>query len=238
MAAIALAGASLVLQFSSGHVALAANATLPAGDLGPADALLLNDAKPAKGQAAGPVKVSAEGGRLGWDSQPTSRAWSIAAINVDKTMKAILSGAAYADKRKELDDDAKKQDGEFNKRYEELRKKYGNLEPTSPDALKAQQELTALRDEYTRWREGSVRNSEALAAQQIEKAYRELTSAVDIVSDRMHVDIVCRFMPTGEPFNASTLLEAREQVVGRTLLRYPEAIDITADVMKELGVKE
>ena len=238
--AIVLAAVSLTIQLNrpnSAH-ASAPIAAISGSELGPADALLLTDAKPAKSQGDKPVRIKAEGGRMTWSDQPTARAWSIAAVNVDRTMKAILSGTTYADKRKELEDEAKKQDAEFGKRLEELKKKYASLEPNSPDVPQAQQEFNALRDEYNRWREGSVRINEKLVAEQIEQAYRELISAVEIVSDREGIDIVVRFLPTGEPFGADSLAGAREQVMGRSLLRYPEAIDITSGIMKELGVKE
>ncbi|MDZ4828963.1 MAG: OmpH family outer membrane protein [Phycisphaerae bacterium] len=224
---------------NSAHAASPISAEAGAAtDLGPADALILNDAKPAKGQEGKPVRVKAEGGRVSWSDQPTARAWSMAAVNVDRTMKAILSGSTYADKRKELETETKKQDEEFGKRLEELKKKYSNLEPNSPDVGQAQQEFNALRDEYNRWREGSLRINEKLVAEQIEKGYRELINAVEILSDKEGIDLVVRFLPTAEPFAADNLAGAREQVIGRSLLRYPEAIDITAEILKELGVKE
>ncbi|MFO0826624.1 MAG: OmpH family outer membrane protein [Phycisphaerales bacterium] len=240
LSALLVAGASLVLHFGRSNVAVAvAPSSYDGGaELGPSDALLLNDAKPAKGADGKPVRFRAEAGRLTWSDQPTAKAWSVGAINVDKSMKSLLSTPAYADKRKELEEEARKQDDEFAKRLDELKKKYPNLEPNSPAVAEAQAEFNALRDEYNRWREGSMRINEKLVAEQIEKAYRELVNAVEIVSDREKLDLVMRFLPTGEPFNADTLAAAREQVLGRSLLRYPEAIDITAEVLKELGIKE
>jgi hypothetical protein len=88
------------------------------------------------------------------------------------------------------------------------------------------------------WREGSMRIREKFLAQQIEEAYRELVAAVEIVAERREVDLVIRFMPTGDPFEADTLMTAREQVLGRTFLEYPDAIDLTAEVLRELGIND
>ncbi len=235
VAALVAGVSSLLVQFARPSAAHAA--PLGPAELGPADALVLTDAKPAKN---GPkeMKVRAEGGRVAWGDRSTDKAWSIGAVNVDKSMKAILAGTSYAEKRDEYDAEAKKQDDEYGKRFEDLRTKYQGIDPKSPEFPKAQQELEALRNEYMAWRDGSMKIREKLFSEQIEKAYRDLVAAVDIVAEREDIDLVFRFLPTGNPFEADSLVEAREQVIGRSLLKYPETIDITSEVMKELGIKE
>ncbi len=236
---LVVAVASLALHFvpsSSAYALPSPSPFAPSGnDLGPADALVLNEQK-SSGKEAAPVRLRVEEQRLTWDDRSTSKAWSIGAVHVDKAMKAILNGSAYAEKRHELEEMAKKQDAEFNARVEELRKKYANVGPQSPEAPKAQAESQALFQEYDQWRQGSMKIQEKLFAEQIEAAYRELTAAVESVADKEKIDIVIRFAPTALPFETDSLAGSREQVISRTFLKYPETIDITAEVLKALNV--
>lgn len=211
----------------------------PAGpaDLGPADALLLSDANPARGGAK-ELRVKADRGRIAWSDRDTARAWSIGAVHVDRAMKSILAKSGYQSRRDELDGEARTQDEDFAKRFEELRQRYANVDPQSPNWAEANESLERLRSEYMTWRDGSMRIREKFFAEQIEEGYRELVAAVEIVAERREVDIVIRFMPTGDPFEADTLMTAREQVLGRTFLEYPDAIDLTADVLRELGIND
>ncbi|MBL9147817.1 MAG: OmpH family outer membrane protein [Phycisphaerae bacterium] len=235
IAALVLAAASFLMN-SRPQGAVASPIT--ANDLGPADALILNDAKPKKADGPTSVKVRAEGGRVAWSEQPTARAWAFGVVHVDKVMKAILATPSFVEKREEMERDAKKDDEAFGKRLQELQAKYPNLTPQSPDAETAQREFTALREEYNKWREGAVRLSEKFLAEQVEAAYRQLLNAVEIVSDREGIDVVLRTLAPNESFDAKTFIEARDNVVGRVLLRYPDSLDLTDAVMKELSLPQ
>ncbi len=236
-ASLVAAVSSLALHF--GHTP-AANATFApsATDLGPADGVVLNDQKPEKDAKDATTRLRIEGKRLAWDDRATAKAWSLGAVHVDKIMKALLNGKSYSEKRKEFDDEALKQEQDFQKRADDMKAKFGEVTPNSPNAPEAQAEAQKLYEEYNKWREGSIKIREKLYSEQIEQAYRELTAAVDGVAEKEGIDIVMRFMPTADPFQADTVVNAREQVIGRTFLRSPEAIDITADVMKSLGITE
>ena len=63
-------------------------------------------------------------------------------------------------------------------------------------------------------------------------------TAVDVVADRQKIDVVYRFIPAATQFESAQLGDAMVQVQARTFLRAPESLDITADVMKELGLKD
>lgn len=228
---------SLALHVAPRNQAMATASVALANDLGPADALVLNDAKGASTDTA-TLRLTVQDQRLTWGDRSTSKAWSIGAVHVDRTMKGILNAGAYADKRKELEETAQKQEAEFNERLEALRAKFANVTPQSPEAPQAQAESQALRQEYEKWRQGSMRIQEKLFAEQVEQAYRELVAAVEAVAEKEKIDLVIRFSPTGNPFETDSLAGAREQVIARTFLKYPEAIDITADVLKILNITE
>ena len=96
--------------------------------------------------------------------------------------------------------------------------------------------MQALFERYQKWNAGMQAAQGKLMAEQVEKAYRELTAAVDTVCERRHVDIVYRFIPTALPFESADLGNAMIQVQARTFLHSPEALDLTAEVMKELNL--
>ena len=204
-----------------------------ANDLGPADAVLFNTEA---GKDA--LRVAAKDGRLSWGDRATNRVWSVAAVDIDSVMKKILQGTSYEEKRSEAQETSKAEEAEFNKRLEELRAKFPlPTDGTAPSA-EAQQAVATLQQEYNRWLEGMRRRDEKIASEQFEQAYRELVTAVEAVSEKESIDLVFRFYPTADPFEATRAGEALAQIQARTFLKYPTSIDITADVMKVLNLTE
>jgi hypothetical protein len=80
-----------------------------------------------------------------------------------------------------------------------------------------------------------------LGAEQVERAYRELVDAINVVADRLEIDMVHRFIPTDDPFEVQpgpgAFQAAMLQIRLRSVLRYPEDIDITSEVLDELGIE-
>ena len=108
----------------------------------------------------------------------------------------------------------------------------------NPDLAKGKEEMQSLYTRYQKWNEGVSGSQSKLMAGQVESAYKELVTAVDVVADRQKIDVVYRFIPASVPFETSQLGDTMLQVQARTFLRAPESLDITADVMKELGLKD
>ena len=77
-----------------------------------------------------------------------------------------------------------------------------------------------------------------MGAEQFERAYRELVAAVETVAEKESIDLVYRFYPTAKPFETERMGEALSQIQSRVFLKYPEAIDITPEVMKALNLSE
>ena len=201
----------------------------PATDLGPAQAVLLEGKD-------GPLKLVNSAGRPSWGEEATSKAWAIGSVHVDKLLKKLLDNKSYADERARFDEEGKKQGEEFQKEMESLKSQYGSKGKDDPDFPKGQAAVQALFERYQKWNAGMQAAQGKLMAEQVEKAYRELTAAVDTVCERRHVDVVFRSIPSALPFDSQDLGNAMIQVQARTFLRAPEAIDLTADVMKELNL--
>ena len=235
LALTALAVASFALLARGPLAAPASADPAPSADeLGPADALVLLETKDRKDS----LRLTNAGGRLSFGDRATDRVWSVGAVDVETCMKRLLATSEFADRRKEVEDEARKQEEQFRAQMQEIEAKYGNIGPDDPKFPEAQREANAVFEGMRRWREGQGRIVGKLAAEQIEAAYRRLVEAVEVVSDREKVDLVFRALPTARPFETDTMEGAGVQVQGRTFLRSPESIDLTAEVLKELGVED
>lgn len=206
-------------------------------ELGPADALLL--AAPRGAAADAPPLTLRNGlGRLAWGTEPGSRAFSVGLVHVDRILKGIIQSDRFIADRMKFDEQAREAREEFERRFKAFEEKYPNPDPKSPEFEQIQREFAALQGEAQAWAARIQDIQSKLAAEQVEKAYREMISAVEVVADRRAVDLVYRFLPASKPFEALSLPDAMLQVQSRTMLRYPESIDITDDVVRELGLKE
>jgi hypothetical protein len=75
-----------------------------------------------------------------------------------------------------------------------------------------------------------------LQAEQLERSYRDLIEAVEVVADKAQIDVVYRYIPTSEPFMNSSVEQAMLQIQMRPFLRYPDSIDLTTKVLEELDL--
>ena len=225
-AALAAAG-FLAAQFAAPRTAVAR--AVPAADLGPAQAVLLEGKD-------GAMKLVNADGRPGWGDEPTAKAWSIGAVHVDKVLKKLLDNKSYQDDRARFDEEAKNQGQEFQREMDALKGQYGEKTKDDPEFAAGQAAVQALFERYQKWNAGLQAAQGKLMAEQVEKAYRELVTAVDVICDRRKVDVVYRFIPSSTPFESQDLGNAMIQVQARTFLRAPETLDLTADVLKELNL--
>ena len=210
-----------------------ARRAIPAAIAAAAAVALLAGTRPADD-----VKLRMVDGHVAFGEQPTARIWSVGAVNSDKVMKLLLRSERFEEERKRLEEAAKGKDEEFRKRFQELEAKYKDLDPKSPDFEAGRAEVESFFKEVEAFRKETGDSLGKLQAEQIEKAYREMTAAVDVVGERAKVDLVLRFVPTAQTFDVSSPADAMLQVQVRTFLRYPESVDITAEVMKELSLKD
>jgi Skp family chaperone for outer membrane proteins len=211
----------MVLLRQSGPAAAAAE---PPGQarLGPAEALVLG-ARPDE------VVLTARGGRLAWAQSDHAAAYSIAFVDVMRPIGPLLEEETYRQERRRLEQEIDAADQELARREAALRDAAGHIDPATPQAR-------AFLAERERWGIERARRMARLAASHIESAYREVVAAVEVVAQRRGVDIVWRFVPTAEPFDAFGGPQAYSAILNRTVLRYPEALDITDDVLKELAI--
>jgi len=227
---LALSAAALVVALRGSPTPVAVGAGSWMTDLGPADAVLFTTEA---GKDA--LRVAAKDGRIAWGDRATNRAWSVAAVDVDRVMKKLLDAPSYLDKRNEMKDKLEKGEADFEKRAKEIEEKFP-IPPGGQPPIEGQQAFQKLQQEYRAFREGIAGEGEKLNAEQFENAYRELVVAVEAVSEKESIDLVFRFAPTADAFEAKGAGEAAEKVRARTFLKYPAQVDITTEVMKALNL--
>jgi hypothetical protein len=226
---LVLSSAALIASVSGVSGPEAVAGAPRSNDLGPADALLLST-----GAGKDPLRLAAKDGRIAWGDRSTDRAWSVAAVDVDAIMRKLLDAPSFADARKEAQEKAQADEAEFERRAQEIQSKApADGAPPPPDVQMA---WGKLQEEYGAWLEKTRTATEKLSADQFEQAYRELVVAVDAVSEKESIDVVFRFRPTSKPFEVERAGDAIVQIQSRTLLKYPEALDITPEVMKALNL--
>ena len=197
--------------------------------LGPADELILRGEK-------GNLTLRDNDGGLAFGEDPTARAWSIGAVNVPKLLGLLMESDRFGEDRKEIQTTAETQNANFEAQFQAFQEEHADVTPESPEFPEIQARFQAMMQEYQTWQKGTMAIQQRLGAEQIETAYRELIEAVDIVAEKRQIDIVTRFVPTSDPFEADNMELASEQVRRRLFLRYPDAIDITEAVSAELGL--
>lgn len=226
---------AVVAGFRDPTVALAHSAARPGAaspdDLGPTDALILRGSK-------GDLRVRNGDGRIAWGDRPTERAYSLAFVHVDRIMSAFMEGTRYADARARLEERHEARGKEIQQKRDDFMREFGQVEPGHPDFERAMEAWGSLRKLMESMREEMGKEYEALLKEQIEQAWKEILAAIDVVAERRGIDIVLRFVPATKAFDAEDPEGGIHQLFPRTVLRMPEALDLTGDVMRELNIRD
>ena len=64
-----------------------------------------------------------------------------------------------------------------------------------------------------------------------------MIEAVEVVADDKDIDVVYRYIPPGEAFNAQNPEQAMMAIRLRTVLRSPDDLDLTDEVLEELSLE-
>ena len=185
--------------------------------LGPAAALTL------VGDEDNPLVLRNVDGRLAWEDNEYARAFSTAFVHVGKALVPLMQANEYVEEYRQLE--------------AENREEHKDMAPDDPGAAEVQQAFQSMLQQREQWRVTGSRQLGLLAAGQVEKAYRDLIAAVEVVADRRRIDLVFRFIPTGNEFKALNPPQAYTGIHARIALKYPAGLDITDEVMEELALE-
>ena len=201
------------------------------GILGPTDSIVLAGDD-------GDVTISNSEGRISWGDKKTSTVWSIGFMETGKALSQLLQADHFKESRDDLNAELKETMSETRSALEAITKKAQALEPDDSSAKETRQRWEQLYDEFQRLQKLASDARNALMAEQMEESYNEILEAVNVVSERMHIDMVLRFIPPDGEFEQGNPDSTIMQIRLRTALKLPEGIDITDDVLAELGLDD
>jgi len=235
--ALGLLGAMnlVFLLSSSGRAAFAETRAFVADILGPAEAVKLTDGDKE-------VEVRAKDGRITWSrtDSPTGdfrQTYTVAFVDISKALNPLMESAAFTEERKTLSDELEVKEKDYRERLDAYGEQLKNADRNDPAAQEKFKEAQALYEEYMNWGKEAIGRRNVMDVAQLQKAYKELTSAVDVVSQKLGVDIVLRFIPTENEFKAQDAEGALTEIRLRTAVKYPTGLDITSEVLEELSLQ-
>ena len=209
-----------------------AEATSVDDELGPAATLTLTDEDEDE-----PLVLRNTAGRLAWADNAHGRAYSVAFMAPGKAMEPLLKADQFVEERQELDDELRTNDQEFQRRIGAYQQQNADVTPDDPRAAEVEATYRAMLAEYEQWRAQANARMGQLTAGQVERAYRDMVAAVEVVAERKGIDIVYRFIATAQEFGAVNPPQAYLATRQRLALVYPDALDITDAVLDELSVE-
>lgn len=173
-----------------------------------------------------------------FDDDPYHEDHSIAYVHISRILNSLLQGETYEDERQAMIEQIEEKDLEYRDQLNALNERIQALDPESPEAQQIQQQGGQLIQEYRGWQQQIAMQQDQLAAKHLEQVYRDMIDAVNVVGERLDIDMVYRFIPTDEEFDLRSVEAATMAIRLRPALRYPEDLDITIEVMEELSIDE
>jgi Skp family chaperone for outer membrane proteins len=224
-----LVASNVILLLGSTGPAAVASAPL-ADDLGPADAVIL------AGEDGEDLLLRSRDGRLTWGEGVHHRSYSTAYVFIGQILNQLMQSEDRSEARQAIVDELTEEEAEYQERLEAVLARGQELEEGSEEFRRAGEEYMKLAEEFRQWQGQALQRRGKIDAEQLEDAYREMIDAVQVVADGMKIDTVYRFIPSEEPFRAENPEQALMSIRLRPALRYPEELDITAEVLDELSL--
>lgn len=172
------------------------------------------------------------------DDDPYHRVHSKAFVHMSRLMNGLLQGETYEEERQALIEQIQEKDVEYRDQLNAFNERLQGRDQDSPEGQQIQQQAGQLFQEYRAWQQQMALQQDQLAAKHLEHAYRDMIDAVNVVGERLDIDLVYRFIPTDEEFDLRSVEAATMAIRLRPALRYPEDLDITIEVMEELSIDE
>jgi Skp family chaperone for outer membrane proteins len=224
-----LATTNLAALYGQGGSRAVAGGAASGDQLGPAGSLTLVDDEQE-------LVLRNASGRLAWSDSEHARAFSVGFVHVGRAVSPLLQAEEYVEEMARLQEEIRKTDEEITQRIGALLEESRDMSPDDPQAPEVQRAYQEMLQELERWRRQGSQRLGLLAAEQIERAYRDFVAAVEVVAERRGIDIVYRFIPTDREFQAANPPTAYIAIRARIAVTYPEGIDITDEVLEELAV--
>jgi len=199
------------------------------GKLGPIDSITLAGSE-------GDITLKNGAQRISWGEEKTSRVWSIGFMETGKALEQLMKADHFVDLRDDLDEELKEGLDAARETLDDLRERGRSLEPDDPQGPALRREWESAYRNFEQVQQAAMNVRGELAAEQMEESYNEVLEAVNVVSDRLNIDMVLRFIPPESDFEGNSPDAAIMQIRLRTALSLPEGIDITDEGLSELGL--
>ena len=200
------------------------------GKLGPIDSITLAGSD-------GDITVKNSDERISWGEEKTSKVWSVGFMETGKALEQLMKADHFVEVRDELDEELEEGLKAARETLDEIGERGRSLEADDPEGPALRQEWESAYRNFEQIQQASIKKRGELAAEQMEESYNEVLEAVNVVSDRLNIDMVLRFIPPDSEFEGNSPDAAIMQIRLRTALRLPEGIDITDEVLSELGLE-
>jgi len=227
----ALGASNLVFLLSSTGQNAFAEAANWLDALGPAESLKLVDGEKE-------LVLKNADGKLTWGDGDFRKTYTVGFVDISRALNPLMEGEALKEERDQLRVELEEVEKDYKARLDAFGQELQTADRESPEGQAKLAEARKLYEEYMEWGQKAVVRRNEMDVQHLQKCYRELTSAVDVVSDNLGVDIVLRFIPTEKDFKAADAEQALTDIRLRTALKYPTDLDITSEVLKELSITE
>jgi len=186
---------------------------------------------------ASPLTLRQVEGRLAWSDRASDRVYSQGVVHLSPIMNALMEQPELVAEREALKNELAAAEKTYQEELAGLRERGERLNQESPAFRGAYEQYMTATDRYRAWQEEAVQRSGKLDASHLERVYRQLLDAIDRVAAREQIDLVHRFVPRDEPFGAENPQQAMNAIRLRPLLRIPSGLDLTEQVMAELGLR-
>lgn len=173
---------------------------------------------------------------ISWGEEKTSTVWSVGFMETGKALSQLLQAEHFLDARDDLNEELKDKMSGVRDVLQSLREEGEALDPDDPSAPELRQRWESAYAEFQSMQKIGVEVRSVLVAEQMESSYNEILEAVNVVSERMNIDMVLRFIPPDGEFEQGNPDSTLRQIRLRTALRLPDGIDITEEVLTELGL--
>ena len=200
------------------------------GKLGPIDSITLAGSD-------GDITVKNSDERISWGEEKTSKVWSVGFMETGKALEQLMKADHFVEVRDELDEELEEGLKAARETLDEIMERGRSLEADDPEGPALRQEWESAYRNFEQIQQAAIKTRGELAAEQMEESYNEVLEAVNVVSDRLNIDMVLRFIPPDSEFEGNSPDAAIMQIRLRTALRLPEGIDITDEVLSELGLE-
>ncbi len=197
--------------------------------LGPLDAITL--------AGENEITITNVDDHISFGEEKTSKVWSVGYMEVGKALSQLMQAEHFVEERESLNGELEEQIAEARSLIHALQEEGNALDAESPEVPAFRQRWDLARNEFQNLQKIGVEARNALLAQQMATSYTEVVEGVNVVSERLNIDMVLRFIPQDTEFTQITPEATMMQIRLRSVLRIPEGIDITDEVLSELGLE-